>query len=263
MALAFVCPQEEPWPGLDHLVPRLSSPSKQLDHARRLKNARRGRTSRDRERWTQKAIEAYRAVRIHHPWATRLSAEAAYRGAELLCSSGRFEGALSEFAIAVELGAGTPFRARGMLSTGRLLRSSGDAGAALEAFLSVVADPESSPAHCDDAWLWVGRVRQESGRIDDARQAWRRVVAHARDPLDRVRAYDFLGISWIEQGDLEAAAGVLNECLHALSEEALEHTILGKRVRRGLARMRLVKRLPEEVGARMRSSQSKGTPRKH
>jgi len=262
LALACCFPQQEPAPDLERVVPRLSSPSKQLEHARRLKYARRGRSARDRERWTQKAIEAYRAVRVHHPWATRLSAEAAFRAGELLCASGHFEGALSEFGVAFELGAGTPFRARGLLSTGRLRRRSGDSSGALEAFLSVVADPESSPAYRDDAWLLVGRVRQETGCIDDARQAWRRVVGHARDPLDRVRAYDFLGVTWIEEGDLEAAAGVLNECLRALSEQALEHTNTGNKVRRGLARMRLVRRLPEEVEARMRSSRLKGTPRK-
>jgi tetratricopeptide (TPR) repeat protein len=262
MALALLSPREVSAQDLEHVVPRLSTPAKQLEHARRLKQARRGRSARDRERWTRKAIEAYRAVRVHHPWATRLSAEAAFRAGELLSASGRLEGAIAEFGVACELGVGTPFRARGWLSVGCLQRRSGDPRAALEAFLSVVADPESSPAYRDDAWLWVGRVHQETGRIDDARQAWRRVVSHARDPLDRVRAYDFLGITWIEEGDLEAAAGVLDECLRALSEQALERTNTGNRVRRGLARMRLVRRLPEEVEARMRSSRSKGTPRK-
>jgi tetratricopeptide (TPR) repeat protein len=261
-ALGLFLPQEGGAPAFERIVPRLSSPGRQLDHARRLKNARRGRAPVERERWTRRAIEAYRAVRVHYPWATRLGAEAAFRAGELLSWSGLLEAAIGEFDQAVELGEGTPFRARGRLSIGRLQRRVGASKAALAAFQAVVADPDSNPKYRDEAWFWIGRVRLEMGRIEDAREAWKRVVENARDPLDRVRAYDFLGSSWIEEGDLEAAAGVLNECLHALSEQALEHTNTGERVRLRLARMRLVRRLPEAIGARLRSSESKGTPRK-
>jgi len=262
LAFSSPAPVQDARPALEEVVPRLSTPSRQLDHARRLKNARRGRSPEERERWSRKAVAAYRAVRVHYPWATRLGSEAAFRAGELLSAGGDPEEALAEFEVALALGAGTPFRARSRLAIGRLRRRAGDLGKSLEAFQGVIADPESSAQHRDEAWLWVGRVRRDMGRDEDARRAWSRVAEHARDPLDRIAAYDFLGTSWMDAGDLEAAAGVLDQCLRALAEVALERTNTGERVRSALGRTRLVRCLPERIKARLRSSPSKGSPRK-
>lgn len=254
--------QDEDLLELTQAVPRMGSPSKQLEHARRLKNARRGRPPEERARSAADAIAAFRAVRRHFPWATRLGSEAAFRGGELLSATGRTAEALAEFEFAIRSGDGTPFRARAGLASGRLHRRRGDLDAAYAAFVDVAASPDTSHARCYEAWIWIGRVRAEAGLPEEARIAWREVTRHARDPLDRIEAYDFIGLTWLDRGDLEAAAGVLNECLRRHSEPALEATRTGARVRLSLARMRLVRRLRSEIEARLRSRQIEGTPRK-
>ena len=65
-----------------------------------------------------------------------------------------------------------------------------------------------------------------------------------------MRAFDDWGLSLVEEGDLEAAAGVLDRCRRALGERAGELTDLGGRVRRALERMRLVTRLARGVRER-------------
>jgi len=263
LVLAVLClAQDASVLDLDARVPRMASPGRQLAHARRLKLARRGTAGAERRAQTEAAIEAYRAVREHFPWATRLSSEAAFRCGELLSASGRIPAAIDEFEFAVRSGAGTPFQARAAIAIGRLHRRNGDLDEARASLLGVVANPTTPRSRRDEAWLWLGRVYAEAGRPEDARTAWTEVTKHAADPLDRLRAYDFLGLSWLERDDPEAAAGVLNDCLQDLSGTALEATNQGARVRRALARMRLVTRLPRAIESRMRSRQFEGTPRK-
>ena len=132
---------------------------------------------------------------------------------------------------------------------------------ALNAYLDVVADSKSGPAQRDDAWLWAGRVWKDRGQLDEARRAWRSVATRGADPIDRIQAFDYLGLLWVEEEDLEAAAGVLDGCLRQLSESALEETHSGERVRKALQRMRLVDALPRAIELRKRSRRAEGTPR--
>ena len=90
------------------------------------------------------------------------------------------------------------------------------------------------------------------GRVLEARRVWRRVADTAQDPLDRIRAFDELGLSWLSSGDLEAAAGVLDACRNTLASIAREVTVRGARVRRALTGMRVVRDLPRFIEARAR-----------
>ena len=90
----------------------------------------------------------------------------------------------------------------------------------------------------------------------------RGVAEGGTDPLDRILAYDYIALSWLDKGDLEAAAGVLNQCLRALSPMALEESRSGERVRNSLLRMRVVESLQRRVRERLGSSPDSGTPRK-
>ena len=107
----------------------------------------------------------------------------------------------------------------------------------------------------DDAWYWAGVVWRAEDQLDDARNAWRRVAEHGVDPLDRILAFDAIALSYVELGDLEAAAGVLNQCLAALSERALEETSEGERVRNALLRMRVVDELQRAIARKNHSSE--------
>jgi len=184
------------------------------------------------------AIQAYRAVREYFPADAAACAEAALRAGDLLRAADETQPALEEFKIARERGSDTPFRVRAQLEIGNLLRRSRSHQEALAAYEAVLSDASPTPGQRDDASYWSGHVYAALKRPDDARRAWQRVADGAEDPLDRVRAYDCIAVSWIEKGDLEAAAGTVERCREALSEAAAEETRLGERVRNALASMR-------------------------
>jgi len=233
-------------------VPRMGSAGAQLDHARGLKATLHRRSDpEDREFWRRLAVEAYQAVRHYHPQERGLGAEASFRAGELLRAAGREIESIDEFRQAVRLGRDTEFRARARLEIGHVRRRRDEARLALDAYLEVASDASAAARHRDDAWLWAGRLWCAQGRVEDARRAWRGVADDGADPLDRVLAHDLIAVSWIEhEEDLEAAAGVLEECRRALSAPSLEETRSGERVRNALLRMRVVPLLKERVARR-------------
>ena len=238
---------------IETYVPRLETPTAQLAHARRLKRNLEGAQPEERIFWRKLAVEAYQAVRLFHT-DVAAAAEASFRAGELLRAGGEDERALSEFQNAELIGTGTEFRSRARLEIGHLHRKNARPREALDAYLRVTADAAGESIRRDDAWYWAGVVWRAEERLDDARSAWRRVAEHGVDPLDRVQAFDAIALSYLELGDLEAAAGVLNECLAALSERALEETSEGERVRNALLRMRVVDALQRAIARKNDSS---------
>ena len=246
---------------LETFVPRLSDAEAQLDHARRVKRTMYERREDARPFWRKLAVEAYQAVRAFHPDERERCVEGAFRAGELLRAGGDDDGALEEFAWAAQQAAGD-FSTRARLEIGHLHRRNERSRLALDAYLDVAGNPRATASRRDDAWLWAGQVWRAKGRIEDARRAWRRVAERAHDPLDRIRAFDLLGALWLAENDLEAACGVLNECLRDLAEAALEETSRGEEVRNALLRMRIVDELPRAIARRNSSSQNTGTSRK-
>ncbi len=251
--------QEVAW--IETFVPRLESPQAQIAHARRIKRRLAGAEGEELTFWRGLAVEAYQAVRLFHPAARAAGAEAAFRAGELLRAAEEDERALAEFRWCASQGGGTEFRTRARLEIGHLHRRHERWPEAREAYLDVAGDASAEPFRRDDAWYWAGMVWKTEGRTDDARAAWRRVAEQGSDALTRVQAYDALGLSLLESGDLEGAAGILHECLVRLSERALEETLEGERVRNGLLRMRLVEDLPREIARRKKSDGGQGSPR--
>lgn len=253
---------QEPRRWIEAVVPRMDTAEAQLGHARRLKRQMAEKQGKELDFWRKLAVEAYQAVRVFHPDARASAVEGAFRAGEILRAGGQDDGALEEFRWAVANGEGSEFRVRARLEVGHLHRRARRWREALDAYLDAAADVSASPSRREDAWLWVGTSWKALGRRDDARTTWRRVAEQATDVLARVTAYDELGRLLIEQDDLEGAAGLLDECLRALSSRALEETEEGERLRRALLRMRIVEELPRAIEARKDSSVGQGTSRK-
>ncbi len=252
----------QPREWLASAVPRMASAEAQLTHARRLKremNAKRGDELAASRRLTS---EAYRAVRLFHPEARALAVESAFRAGEILRAGGDEARALFEFRWAAQHGAESAFRARAQLEIGHLERRALRWREALEAYLDVAGDPAASAARREDAWSWAGTSWKALGQLEDARNAWRRVAEHGTDPLARITAFDELALSYVDELELEGAAGILDQCLRALSASALEETEQGERVRNALLRMRVVDELARAITRRRDSSAEQGTPRK-
>ena len=249
-------------PPLEVTVPHMESAEAQLAYARRLKGELRKRKPQERDFWRGLTVEAYEAVPHFFPDASAFGSEACFRAGELLRVAGEVERARAVFRRARRLGRGTPFRARAGLELGHLARRAGELRAAREAYLDVASDASASRAHRDDAWIWAGRVWATEGRIEDARSAWRRVADGDGDALDRIFAFDELALSRVAEDDLEAAAGVLNQCVQALSEVALEETRRGESVRNALVRMRVIRALRRQISSDRSSRRAHDHPRR-
>lgn len=240
-------------------IPKLETAKAQLEHAASLKKAMRGLEGEARDRARSEAVAAYRSVREYFGGDANASAEAAYRAGELLRSADDTAGALAEFTIARDRGAGTDFRVRAMLEIGHLERRAKRMQQAIAAYETVVADETASARQKDEASLWVGRVYADLERLADARRVWQRVADKGDDPLDRIRAYDLMTSALVDAGDLEGAAGTLERCREALAEVAQEESKLGERVRSALSAMRCVDELARAVEKRKRASDTAET----
>jgi tetratricopeptide (TPR) repeat protein len=226
-------------------VPRLQDAAQQLAHARAKKQELRGLEGPAKERAREAAVDAYRAVREHHPRARAAVAEAAFRAGELLRAAERLDEARLEFAVAAHEAEESAFRARARLELGHLARRAGDHGEALAQYLATLSDPEACGHERDEALFWTGRVHAAEEDEAEARRAWEQVAEEALDPVMRVRAFDELGLAWLRRGDAPAAAGEWNRCLRALADDAREETETGARVRAALEGARTLRSLQE------------------
>ena len=222
----------------------------ELASALALRHAMRGTEGDEREEARGRAVDALRAVRREWPGERAICAEAAFRAGELLRAGRENALARAEFEWARELGHGTRFRARSILEIGHIHRREGRAEAALDLYCALVADPVAQADYRDEASLWAGRVWLDMGARSEALRAWQRVALSAEDPLDRIRAFDYLAMESIHREDLEGAAGILHRCREALADASAEETKLGIRVRKSLAHMRALERLRVAIAAR-------------
>lgn len=232
-------------------VPRMDDARAQLAHARRLKaRSFRAKGDEDRVFWRGLAVEAYRAVRELHPSERALGAEAAFRAGELLRADQDVRGARTELQAADELGAGTPFRARARLELGHLQRREGELRRALDRYLAVASDARVTPKYREEAWLWSGRCWWDRGAKVEARAAWEGVAERAFDPFLTLRAYENLALAWIEDDDLEAAAGELERSRAALAPILLEESERGEKLQDAYRRSRAREALREAIERR-------------
>lgn len=233
-------------------TPRLASVEAEVERAIERKGRARKLRGAERTRALESAVAAYRAIGVHWPEERAVAAEAAFRAGELLRRLEREPEARVEFARARELGPLTSFGVRAGLELAHLSRRAGELEAAHTEFEAVARDERAERRYRDDAALWMARIDLELGRVEVARNAFERLAETAESELDRIEAFDEWSGSFVDAGDLEAAAGVVARCRSALQDVAEEETPLGERVRNALARMSSVRRLEQAVRARQR-----------
>lgn len=245
-------PPSRPGPAAEERLPKLDTAEAELARAGAWK--RRARTLRggERLRALASAVEAYRAASRHWNDRPLVAAESAFRAGEVLRALERDAEARAEFETSRTVGRDTSFAARAGLELGHLARRAGDVEGARDAYLRVARDERCERRYRDDAALWASRMEHELGRSDVARLGFESLARTAESVLDRIEAYDEWCASFVDVGDLEAAAGVLALCREASNDLALEETPLGERVRNALTRMHSIRRLEQAVRARQK-----------
>lgn len=230
-------------------VLRFSSAARQFRFAKDCKLDLLGLEGAALESARQRAIQAYGAVLEHFPEDRAIGAEAAFRAGELARAGGDRGAAEASFREAWGRGLDTPFRGRAAIALGRLAYQD-NPEAALGHFERALLDTRTARDLRDEAMLWYARTQGKLGRGADARRLLERVARTALDPIDRVHAFDRIAESWIEAKDLEAAAGVLNDCRRAHSDLLKEESKSGARLRDAVEGMRSFEKLRAAVKAR-------------
>ena len=228
----------------------MADAERQLARAAGARRALEGKRGSERWRARAAAAEACRAVRVHFPEARAQGAEAAFRAGELWRAGGEDERARVEFEAVLELESGGPFGQRARLELAHLERRAGRIEYALAGYVDALARDPATERRGAEARLWAGRMQLELGAREPARVLWREVAALARDPLHRIEAFDLLAAELVELGDLEGAAGTLEQCRRELFEEGAELTERGRRVRGALVDMGSRRALTEAVKRR-------------
>ena len=231
-------------------VPRMESAEAQLRHAVTVRLGMLRKRSRALALARQRALDAFLAVAEYHPQDKARAAEALFRAGELARAGGDSTSALLYFADVRTQGARTPFRARAGLEIGHVHRRAGRLEDAKNAYDNVMLDDSASIRFRDRASYWCARVLVAMGRSTDARRLFRRVATSSYDSLQRIRAFDELVLLTVSNGDLEWAAGILEECRKSLAKYAKEQTRQGQRVRSALDRMRSIPVLKKAVRER-------------
>jgi RNA polymerase sigma factor (sigma-70 family) len=213
-----------------------------LRDASRLKGEMYALEHAEREPALERAVAAYRDIAEREDLDRVQRALSALRAGSLLRAAGRMACAADEFRRAERLG-DAELRARARLELGHLARRAGDARSAAREYEGVLRQIEAPARLRADASFWLARVEHDRGRVEDAREAWRRALASDVDPLDRLRALDELALSHIDRGEADAARAVLRDGLCSLAASAREASSTGARLRAAIERMRSVRAL--------------------
>lgn len=238
-----------------HAAPRARSVEAQMRYAIDCKQHAWSASAAGEAEARRAAIAAFRAVRLHFPAQRSTCAEAAFRAGELWRAAGRPGLAALEFGVAIELGAKSEFRSRARIELGHLARRAGELAQAQALFEVVALDAGAAARWRDEASLAIGRLHAATVRHADARRWLRRVAEQSGDVLLRVRAYDAWAITYVDEDDVEAAAGVLALARNALDDVAQEATELGERVAAALERMSCIGHMQRALEARRRASE--------
>lgn len=244
-------------------VPRLDDAAQQLRYAARIRLSLSAVRGPERAARRARAVRAYRAVPRHHPKEREAVAEAWFRIGELERAGRASRRALEAFRQARDSGARTDFVPRAALEIGHLHRRAKAYGKALDTYERVLAERDYDARYRELATFWTGRVFLELKRTEDARRVFRRLADSSEDPLMRIRGYDELVLLEIETGDLEWAAGILEQCRKSVERRSLEQTEVGRRVRDALSRMRCRKRLKRAVRERAKQREESANQVRH
>jgi tetratricopeptide (TPR) repeat protein len=218
-------------------APDVKSDLKKADEARR---AVKGEGA-VRRKAMEEAAKAYEAVLVKYPDAKEEASTAAFRLGELRRLLGNFDGARDAFAKVVATGGNRRLSARAVLETAHLHRRSQELGKALEAYRKVVLEFPDETSTRDDALYWIGSLHQQSKDFGKAREAWQAVADRGVDPLDRVRAFDCVAMSYVKEGKRDEAAATIEKARVALHDMASDPSSRGARVKKALDRMRAVR----------------------
>lgn len=195
-----------------------------LSEARALAALARRAAGPARARALELAASAYDRCVARFEGMPAVASLAAWSAAELWRRQGSLQLAEQDYLHAARW-APRRYGQRGLLGAADMQRRQGRLEAAHETYRAVERlDPRTGYAH--SARLWIARMLQGSGELDQAIERLQAALESAPSPRRAIDAADLLAKAWIAKGDLDSAGFVLDH----VDELVRDHSVGDRRM---------------------------------
>ncbi|HZN39120.1 MAG TPA: hypothetical protein VFD82_09980 [Planctomycetota bacterium] len=212
-----------------------------LAGAKELANHARGLRGGERSHALELAASAYDKVAGDFSGEPAVAAAAAFTAAELWRQQGSLAIAEKDFLLAASIDA-SRFGQRGLLGAADMQRRQKRNDEAMATYAKAAA-VEPGSARAQDARLWQARLLQGAQRLDDAITAFQSALESATPGTQTIEASNFLALAWVDKGDLDAAARVIDHAEQSVIELGDEDPVVQERLRKSLEAMSAKKAL--------------------
>ncbi len=206
-----------------------------LRSARELAQRARGQRGAERKRRLELAAAAFDRCVAQFAREPAAVALAAWQGAQVWRRQGSLLLAEKDYLLAAQSDPAR-YRQRALLGAADMQRRQRRADEALATYARAEA-ADRSTSHAQRARLWVARLLQARGAIDDAITRFQAALEAAPSPRQAMDAADLLAKAWIVKGDLDAAGFVIDHAEQLVAEHGEDDPESAEQLRRAFAQM--------------------------
>jgi tetratricopeptide (TPR) repeat protein len=238
-AVAMAAPR-----GVDDDVPREADARTQYSRASLAKKQIRGLKGETRSAAQRQAAVAFEAVARYFPEEAPLAGRALYQAAEIYETLRDREKGLACVKQVLAMHAEAITKARAHILLGHMYRRAGNPKAAAKEYETVNTDFTKLKTQVAEALGWLGKCKARLGDHQGAREAWRARMERFTDRYALViESSDWIAVSLFKEGKSREARETLDACREKMKDAAADSGPAGQRVRKALARMRIVRLL--------------------
>ena len=190
-----------------------------LAEAKAVKFAARGTKGEARLAALKKACRAFESVAEEWPQEGKITAEAAFRAAEIHRTMGNPGLARGQFEVSFDAGRGTLFAPRALIEVAHLERRAKKLEKALAMYERASTLEETPQRYQNDCREWIGKVYLNLKKWDQAMGSFDSWKDHAENPVEAIQAVDL-------KAKAQILAGHFEEALDTLHQIQLENAVL-------------------------------------
>ncbi len=206
-----------------------------LRAARALEQRARGQRGAERKHRLEVAAEAFDRCVAQFDGEPFTVALAAWSGAQVWRRQGSLLLAEKGYLLAARSDPGR-YQQRGLLGAADMQRRQQRVEEALENYARAER-ADASTSYAQQARLWIARLIQARGAIDEAIERFQAALESAPSPRQAIDAADLLAKAWIAKGDLDAAGFVIDHAEQLVLEHSDDEPDVAEWLRRALQRM--------------------------
>jgi len=193
----------------------------------------------EKERILLETAAAYEKILVDHRECASECAEASFRAGEIYRTMRLTEDAEKSFLRTLEFSRKGEFAARSINEVGHICRRKKDYAAAIVYYRRTLAECAGVRDECGEAETWIGKVFLKMGEVDKGRQTLLTFAERFPEfPLAAIRNMDLAAQSFIKEGRLVEAAGVVDRCRSLFEGAPGRSASLEKKIEKALRAMK-------------------------